>query len=505
MQSEWGFTMSDKEDDQTATSDAMQPLTDDDDGGFVSMEPPSEAAKQAAKDHAESQKAKSRFVFGSMNQSDFYKALAKKNDVVVLNKFNQSGVTGFLPMADSGVCAFMSKDFARAVTEGRFFTWQEKIAARDAQMIARLRAGQNNGGYGLGFHGEKHLQEFEESVRGSPSSITSSASSRFDTATHAPDSPLTTTPTTPQSPDSPATLMRRDAASQSIAQAFTGFTAEMSCMSSPCVFLNVTLERKGVLSKVLDKVNPGANLFGHGMMFTMATTKKGKLDPDHLLFMDPNAGIFKIKNNPDAIQQFMTLIDKKLLSDFYVHDIQAAPIPTPWLPQKDSPEWQTQEAALLSGRAEDHPSNYALPEACLVDEYLRTQIERLEQKKEEGMGRLAKAFFKGSERKLVVLNACRKELLDALKAYPRADRKTREGELERLQEALLDKVDKAVSEKRFLFAVRESTSKSELSSLKKRLAEIKAKPKEPDVAPQQAPKEEEEDSLSASPPPGQGL
>lgn len=366
-----------------------------------------------------------------MNYRAFYKSLIYNPQTNIIVKFNQNGVDGFLPLNELGVCAFMSLDFARAVTEGRFITWRDKISSKDKHMIERLRAGQSR----LGIESED-LHQLERTLSGKATAIT-------DISIDNDDNDFQTHPL----------------AAEKIFNAFRGFTINHSCMDSPCVYLNVTLTHEGLFE---------ARPLGHGMMFTMAVTKNNTLDPEHLLFMDPGSGIFMIENNQSSIENFLFLIDKHLLSDYRVGEFRASLLDKSlWLPLKSQEEWQKQEQAIWAGIVPDNPMNYALGEECLIDEYLRLEINRLAKLTSEKSLTLTNLLFVEAESKLKGLKKCREAHLNFIN-----DSKSQNEKREHwnnFKATLLESIDKLTITKRYVLGMFQSTSHAHFTILLNRL------------------------------------
>jgi hypothetical protein len=93
--------------------------------------------------HLRRQLNKFAFFYGTINQKAFYKALTNIHGISIVAKFNQCGVSGFLPFFDNGVCAFFTLDYARATNEGRAHEWIKRIEERDQQFIRYLIAERN--------------------------------------------------------------------------------------------------------------------------------------------------------------------------------------------------------------------------------------------------------------------------------------------------------------------------------------------------------------------------
>lgn len=326
-----------------------------------------------------SQGRKSAFFFGSVDQSSFYKACERQPDVQIISKFHQSGVLGFLPMSDPGVCSFMSDDFARAVTEGRYNTWKDKITQTDKEFIERLRAGQYDGDMSVG--------------------------ARFNLGTDRPFSPATT-PIAIRGESDKMDDFQLASLAKSIHDKMNADPDATSCLESPCIKLTVGLERP---------VRFGTNhRFGHAMMFTMAVKEDGRLDKEHLLFMDANSGIIKIKNSEESLRQFLQSVDTKLFSEMRIRGAHINVVTNPNIPEKGTPEWGQRDDAIKAGRVPDKESNYAQCKLCQLDNYLKAQIARLEVK---GIWeRITGNVDESREAKLAYLRAQRQEFHDRYRA-----------------------------------------------------------------------------------------
>lgn len=393
-----------------------------------------------------SQGAKRAVIFGSVNQSDFY-AACKKEGIEVPAKFQQSGFNGFLPFSDPGVCKFMSNDFARAVTEGRYNTWKEKISATDREFVARLRSGQydametaiqkrhqvggENRDYGYYDPGikeqsdtRKNMEQFELS------SLASELASKMKVGDEV-----------------------------------------NSCLEAPCVTLNVRLKRTGLIG------NKSA-VFGHEIMFTMAVDEQGRLDKQHLLVMDPNAGIIKINNDKTSIDAFLQVLDTKLFSQMQLRGATITGVTNTNLPEKGTDAWQKLDQEISTNNAPDSKANYALPKLYQLDEYLRTQISRLESK--SNWSKFKGLFTSDSSEKLAYLQKQRTDLNTEIEQLKKPI--DPEGtEASDLFHRVLKNIDSKILGKQrgFLGAVRDklglgqSQSMAELQQLKDKFSTIK--------------------------------
>lgn len=386
------------------------------------------------------QAKKSALFFGSVDQSSFYKALERDRNFQILHKFQQSGLSGFLPFSDPGVCDYMSRDFARAVTEGRYQEWRNHVVAKDDMLIERFRAGQHN-------LNTRQIQEMERRQFTEAHEQLSQQQNRDN--------------------ERYSMIADRQKLATRIGAVFdkNKFNHAQSSLHTPCVYFRVSIERTGLFGK--------GKRFGHAMMFTMATTDDHKLDPDHLFFMDPNAGIIKIKNTPESINAFIENIDNKLLGELKINQFAAIELERTWLPSTKSEKWEALEHSIVSGNPPKDPNNYALSELCLIDDYLRNQIERLASDHSNEMNWFYSLFVQHSDKKIEQLMLYRDELRQMLiDAQQIPNPEIRQQFLQTKQEELLTKIDKCVSEKRHRFAIGESTSKKKFTDLKERLNKI---------------------------------
>ncbi len=411
----------------------------------VDQEQPARRTTEVAREeasHIARQDKKSALFFGSVDQSSFYTALESRPQYQVMAKFNQSGLTGFLPLSDPGVCFYMTTDFARAVTEGRYQRWQEHVVKEDKALIERFRAGQHNDNI-------RTIQSFERHEH-------AGERMRLTQEQH-------------QLNDSHHQISSREQVARRLADILDPrpFLGSESTMHAPCAYFRASLARKGLF---------GGQSFGHMTMFTMAVDENGRLDPTHLIFMDPNTGIMKIPNTPEAISDFISLIDDKLLAQMGVRDFSAMEVEKSWLPQADTAEWNAQEQDILSGNIPVDPNDYALSSLCLIDDYLRLQIERLSLDHSDNIGRIRSIFLTHADNKIEALRNLRGELSDALehaKTLPKAEA---QAYLRQTQIELLDKIDTCVSKKRHVFAIGESESKIKFNELKTRLEHLTHQP-----------------------------
>jgi hypothetical protein len=390
---------------------------------------------------ANPQENKSSLLLGRVDQCSFYKALEPDSDITVETKFQQSGLSGFLPFSDPGVCSFMTDDFAKAVTEGRYQTWKEKISQRNAAFIEFFRAGQydNNpfmrnrnlgvmrhntprAGHNIKFGGKiKYVHENYSAV---------DLKSFAEDITH---------------------RMR---------------TESCSCMEAPCIKLSVKLKRTGVIPGIAGGIE-----FIHDMIFTMATLSNGELDKENVFFMDPNAGIFKIRNTEESIRRFLQYIDTALFSQMQIKSAETIFVTNASLPAKGTIAWQKRDAIIKEGNAPDHEVNYCLSTLCLLETYLNNQIQRLE---EEPGGVFGYLFFSKKTKKLDHLQSVKTSLENEIQNWHQRHKGKSLSATEHVKEAneitkrvLLQLDDNLLSQKRwYVFA---SSAGTELARLKNQI------------------------------------
>jgi len=277
---------------------------------------------------------------------------------------------GFLPIRDPGVCNFMSEDFARAVTEGRYAKWKANIDKTESEFIERLRAGQYDA---------------------------LSRTPMFNLGTQRPFGPSAETVRVDKTTETKMEDFRLSSLAKSIHSKMKVYGT--SCLNAPCVKFQWSLERAGRL---------GGQRFGHATMFSMAVERDGRLDKEHLLFMDPNAGIIKIKNNEESIKQFLETVDTKLYGSMRIRSASVSDVQNLKLPQKETPAWTELDDKIKTYRVPDKESNYSLCKLCQLDNYLQTQIARLESK--SIWDRLSRRVDTDREAKLNYLQSQRKHL-----------------------------------------------------------------------------------------------
>jgi hypothetical protein len=167
----------------------------------------------------------------------------------------------------------------------------------------------------------------------------------------------------------------------------------------------------------------GGSSHSHAMMFSMAVDEKGRLDKDYLFFMDPNAGIVKIKNDPQSIEQFLTLLDTSLFGQMRLRGASLNTVTNPKLPEKDTEAWKELDKKILEGTNPIRELDYSLDKICRLDNYLQAQIGRLEVKSiwEKITGKVNSARVE----KLTYLQGIRKELhesFNTIKENPEIDK-----------------------------------------------------------------------------------
>lgn len=372
------------------------------------------------------QNKKSTRIFGTVDQSSFYGALEADKDVVIEVKFKQSGFDGFLPLSDPGVCNFMSDDFAKAVTEGRYETWKSKISERNAEFIEYFRVGQHEAGT------REYGPQTNHDLTSNKNSYTHETRKSFESD--------------------------RSALGEKISDQMK--STESSCMEAPCVKLVVKLRRMGIARQE----------FQHAMMFTMATKKNGELDKEHLLFMDPNAGIFKIKNNKESIDRFLQNIDRNLFSQMQVVSMETHLVTNKSLPKKGTEAWNERDKAIKDGKTPDHEANYSLSKLCLLETYLNKQIDRL-----ENAGWLKQKFLSDNKDKLAHLQGVQDELCKKIGELKEKKLPPKEylEEADKIAHEVFASIDSKILSARRGLGLMESKSLANLNDLKKTMGEFK--------------------------------
>lgn len=301
---------------------------------------------------------------GSMNQKAFYKALEKIQDISILAKFNQSGFSGFLPFFDIGVCSFFSLDYARAANEGRSDEWIKRIEKRDQEFIRYLIA-ERNENYDFLFSPhtiKEQLISLSELNR---------ATSKLLTHTH----PL---PKVSSNYKHKNFAYERDDlrpnSAENCAQIITdkmypsNYCSQDTCMEAPHIELSIDVARKGLLP---------SQPFSHCLIFSMATTEKGGLDPEHLICVDANAGAFKIKNDSETIKKFLVAFDEHLVGGLKIVSYELARITVNSIPEKGTTKWEEMKEYIQTGQQLGHDANYLLSDLHQLNEFLRQQVEQL--------------------------------------------------------------------------------------------------------------------------------
>lgn len=376
-----------------------------DDNEFESLDKEFESIDHAsleAEIEAFSQDQKSAYFFGSVDQSKFYKYLEQHKDLYTIeSKFHQSGPGGFLPLSDPGVCNYMCDDFSQALIEGRYTTWKEKIEKFDKEFIEKLRAGQYDKNLILNLGTQRPFGPSIRKIKEIPIAAESPA------AVH-PEEPIAAEP---QSAEILA-VESEEEADKSESEFESGFeqienevsSEELknsdktkqfkfnsrrmakeifeelnkcknfsSCLDASCVKLQIGLTRTGIGSKFF-----GNDEFGHALVFTIAVDEKGRLDNNHLLFMDPNCGIIKINNREKDIKDFLDVINENLFHTMQLRNGKTYKINHSHLPDKDSLDWHELDKKIQEKNVPIKEDDYALCKLCRLDNFLQGQIARLE-------------------------------------------------------------------------------------------------------------------------------
>lgn len=256
--------------------------------------------------HKEIQSKKSALIFGSINQAAFYRALERTN-VTIVQKFQQSGLKGFLQIDDPGVCAAMSTSFAHSLRHGGLREWRSEIATRDPEFIQQLKEEQRKPWALSAEDREKPKEKEKETIE----DIVKKINRKIASGDKLKQESKRTVPCL---------------STRTVVNAIENFmdpkkidTTELSCLDARQMQVNCYFERTGLKGKGT-RVN-------HTIMFSMAVDDKGNLDPNHLLCMDANAGIFKIPNNQEGIKQFMNSFDQHLAKEMVIlhYDVSFLP------------------------------------------------------------------------------------------------------------------------------------------------------------------------------------
>lgn len=299
--------------------------------------------------HQMVQSKKSAIIFGSFDQSAFYQALDPKQ-VNIIQRFQQSGLKGFLPLNDPGVCAAMCTSFAYSLRHGGLREWQGEIATRDPVFIQKLKEEQN-----------KPWALPEESKEPAMDTIIADILEKIASGVDAQQRPRMTLTAT--------NAVIRELVEFMDPQKFKSDKAG-SCLDAPQMQVNCYFERTGWRGKG-KRVN-------HAILFSMAVDEKGNLDPNHLLCMDANAGIFKIQNTLAAIQQFMDSFDQHLAKEMTISHYDANFLPRESL----SPEAKDELAETI--RANLATDEFVDISACNKTTSYRTAVKEMKPGKPEG-------------------------------------------------------------------------------------------------------------------------
>lgn len=308
--------------------------------------------------HIQRQNKKFAFFYGTINQDAFYKSLEDIPDISIVAKFNQSGFSGFLPFYDNGVCAFFTLDYTRATNEGRAHEWIKRIEERDQQFIHYLIAERNE------------LYEFAYSTN----TVAKQLISLSELNRKAANLPSHTNPLKnvgdnyqldflpmPDSAENCALIIAEKMSPQN-------YNSHDTCMEAPHLELVFNASRKGILA---------SSGLGHSLVFSMATTEQGGLDPAHIICIDANAGAFKIKNDPETIRKFMVAFDEQLVGELDIGSYMMNQVTVKSIPQKGTEHWKYMKKYIQADQHLGNNANYLLSDLHQLNEFLRQQVEKL--------------------------------------------------------------------------------------------------------------------------------
>ena len=303
------------------------------------------------------------FIMSTMQQKRLYSELQKAgSEVVIIKKFKQSGLTGFLPLLFPGVCAFMANDYARSINQGTEKSWinhignrtfTKRLIAGQLRLFTKLRNIELHDWLFARTRTDLKGKAPIDAISSDPkSSETNKAvSSDSDSNSENPSSqnssreelPLDNEYDVVDIPDDMRVMKGSDPIEIAAKQTYELFQEEIRklkddddhCMDVPHAYFSINLIRNGTLKSL------GRERFSHTMLFSLARDENGKLDRGYLTFMDPNAGLFKIKNDDKSICKFLETFKNTMLSQFTIHSAESCLNDKTWLPEKSNTDaWE---------------------------------------------------------------------------------------------------------------------------------------------------------------------
>jgi len=277
----------------------------------------------------------------TMQQRALYAAFKKNkgNGTEIVKTFKQSGLSGFLPLLFPGVCLFMTIDYARSLNHGTDNHWLKSLEKKS--FIKRLIVGQ------LRYFGKvKNHLLYDPLFMKTRCDIDLSQGPLSQVKSNLPDVEDEIKSNQSEIPNDDFELISDvglDAMPKQMEpheDIYHRLTPNPDSAPSHRIDINhvswtFMLERKGGLKSLF------GNRFAHTTVFSQATKSDGTIDDEHLTFMDPNAGLFKIKNNPESIKEFLETFRSTMLSQYNIVGETTNPIDKIWLPEKSNmAAWQ---------------------------------------------------------------------------------------------------------------------------------------------------------------------
>lgn len=237
-----------------------------------------------------------------IKQSNFYNALKAIPGVAIVQQFRQTGTGGYLPKGSNGACSFTTLDFHRAATQGTLDQWSS-------------RAGQNPGGR------IRDLGKADTTNFGARQQL------MFECFDKICDDPLFTRTMTD--------LPKLDASG--VRNTFMAETEEFSApaaSAAPLSFQDSVLSGVKLKSGYIPDYHLMANDDFHCIRLNFSVAPKGSEsggyghvvglfqspdDKNNWIFMDPNAGVFKVEQN--ALPAFLRAYQNSLYQDYTIAHI----------------------------------------------------------------------------------------------------------------------------------------------------------------------------------------